>query len=395
MLNLLPMLSLLLLAILVALLSRSARADEVPRFATPDPGFFTIQPDHALAVDLLAFSQWDNGGDPLVDEGFRYEALSVDLRLKQSDQVATRGTAVLAYLQNNPLMILPKSITNAHVTSASVDFVTLDASLATELASADQNWRFSPGLFYHHQWAYLAGGVDLDLRRVLAGGDATLRAAYSARFAHLEQVHWDGSAVNGDSRLTHNLILGWTQVLSPSLVTHLGFQYTRQNGLLDSTLQFVGLYNSSGEPVQLVNEVLPRVRNRGQVNLRGRYTPSVGTSIGLDMSGYYDDWALLNLALEPSLELPIFGGSRLRVWYRVSDQKGTKYFSAMPMTAAGYLTQNSNLGSFVMQSPGLLVLVPIDRGPGPRWMIRGSALGFYRSDRIFGVGGTLGCSVEW
>ena len=95
------------------LLSRSALGDEVPRFATPDPGFFTLQPDHALAVDLLAFSQWDNGGDPLVDEGFRYEALSIDLKLKQSDQVATRGTAVLAYLQNNPLMILPKSITTS------------------------------------------------------------------------------------------------------------------------------------------------------------------------------------------------------------------------------------------------------------------------------------------
>jgi hypothetical protein len=42
-----------------------------------------------------------------------------------------------------------------------------------------------------------------------------------------------------DIRLTHNVVLGWTQTLSPSLIASLGLQYTRQDGLLHSTLQFV------------------------------------------------------------------------------------------------------------------------------------------------------------
>jgi hypothetical protein len=392
---LLPVLDLLALVLLVALLSRSALADEGPPIASPSSQFLLHQPDHYVAVDLMVFSQWDDGGDPLVDEGFRYEALSVDARYKPTERLTLRGTAVVAYLQNNPLIALPSTIANAHVTSASTDFVTLDSSLAADLVSADGKWIISPGLFYHHQWAYLATGMDLDVRRILADGDTILRVAYNGRYAGIRQVHWDGSPSNGDHRITNNFILGWTQVFTPKLITNVGLQYTNQTGLLTSTLQFVGLYNSAGQPVLLVNESLPRERSRGQVNLRARYTPSLGTSFGLDASGYYDDWDLLNVALEPSVETPIWGGARLRAWYRVSDQKGTRYFMATPTTVQPYMTQNSNLGTFVNQSPGLTVLVPLGERKGGQWMLRSSVLGFYRTDRVYGVGGSMGFSVEW
>jgi len=39
--------------------------------------------------------------------------------------------------------------------------------------------------------------------------------------------------------------------------------------------------------------------------------------------------------------------------------------------------------------------VPLGERKGGQWMLRASALGFYRSDRVFGVGGSLGFSVEW
>ncbi|HUB08905.1 MAG TPA: DUF3570 domain-containing protein [Myxococcales bacterium] len=391
----LPLLDLLALCLLLLVLARSALAQEAP-VSSPSSLFLVHQPDRYVAVDLLAFSQWDpGGGDPLVDEGFRYEALSVDARFKVTDDVYVRGTAVVAYLQNDPLLTLPNSIANAHVTSASTDFVTLDSSLATDLISPDGKWIFSPGFFYHHQWAFLVGGMDLDLRHVMAGGDAVLRLGYNGRYASIHQVKWDGSPVYGDDRITNNAVLSWTQVLSPKLVANVGLQYTNQTGLLSSTLQFVGLYDAAGQPVELVDEVLPRERNRGQLDLRARYTPSVGTSFGLDLSGYYDDWDLLNLAIEPSFETPIWGGARLRVWYRLSDQKGTRYFDPTPQTVQPYMTQNSNLGTWVDQSPGMLVLVPLGERGGAQWLLRASLLGFYRTDRIFGAGGSLGFSVEW
>jgi hypothetical protein len=391
----LPLLDLLALVLLLGLLSRSARAQELNPFATQSSLFLVHQPDHYVAVDLLAFSQWDDGGDPLVDSGFRYEGISVDARTKITDQASIRGTAVVAYLQNDPLKILPSTVANANVTSASTDFVTLDASAAADLVSRDGKWIISPGFFYHHQWAYLAGGLDLDVRRIFADGDSVLRLTYNARYASLHQVTWNGAPIDGDHRISNNAILAWTQIFSPHFIANAGVQYTNQVGLLDSTLNFVGLYNSAGQPVLLVDEVLPRERNRGQANLRARYSPWVGTSFGLDLSGYADDWGILNASVEPSFETPIWGGSRLRVWYRVTDQKGTEYFTAMPQTLQPYMTQNPNLGTFVNQSPGMVVLVPLGERKGGQWMLRASALGFYRSDRVFGVGGSLGFSVEW
>jgi hypothetical protein len=391
---LLPLLDLLALVLLVALLSRSAVAQETPSVATPSSLFLLHQPDHYVALDLLLFSQWDDSGDPLLDDGFQYEALSLDVRYKTSDRITLRGTATVAYLQNAPLIVLPSTIAGAHVTSASTDFVTLDSSAAVDIVSPDGKWIISPGFFYHHQWAFLAGGMDLDIRRILADGDTILRLAYNGRYAGIHQVNWDGSPVQGDHRITNNAILGWTQVITPKLVTNVGLQYTNQTGLLSSTLQFVGLYNAAGQPVQLVDEVLPRERNRGQLNARARYTPWQGTSFGLDLSGYGDDWDLWSAAAEVNAEFPVWGGNRLRLWYRLLDQKGTKYFMAEPQTIQPYMTQNSNLGTFINQSPGMVLLVPLGHKGGD-WLLRASVLGFYRSDNIFGVGGSVGVSVEW
>jgi hypothetical protein len=392
---LLPLLNFVLVALVVALVSRSALAYEIPTFGNWDPFFYNYRPDHGIELDLLFFKQWDQGGDPLVDEGFRYEALGLDLRFKLSDQAYFRGSAVVAYLQNNPLITLPATITNAHVSSASTDFVTLDAFMATDLTLLNSCWTLSPGLFYHHQWAYIATGLDLDAHCVVAGGNAVLRLAYSGRYASLRQVHWDGSPVDGDQRITHNAIVGWTQFVSPSVITYLGLQYTRQTGLLSSTLQFVGLYNSAGQPVELVDEVLPRLRDRFQLNARARYTPAVGKSIGVDASAYYDDWGILNLAIEPNFETPVFRGPRLRGWVYISDQRGSKYFTATPTYVEPYMTQNSNLGTFVYLSPGALLLVPLDTATAPHWMLRALVLGFYRTDHIYGLGGAIGASVEW
>jgi hypothetical protein len=388
------MLNLLLVALVVLVLSRPAIAYELPGFNW-DPFFYGDHPDHGVALDLLFFSQWDNGGNPLVDEGFRYEGLSVELKLKASDQFYFRGGAVVAYLQNNPLMTLPPSVANPDVTSASTDFVTLDSFIASDITLRGNCLTLSPGLFYHHQWAYMAFGVDLEARCLLAGGDAVLRVAYSGRFARLSQVHWDGSPVEDDTRITNNFIVGFTQFLSPQVITYVGLQYTRQSGLLNSTLNFVGLYNSAGEPVLLVDEVLPRLRNRGQLSLRGRYTPSVGTGIGIDTSLYYDDWGLFNVAAEANFETPFASGNRFRAYVLVADQKQARYFTPTPQVSAPYMTQNSNLGSFVLVSPGMLMLFPLNKGPGPQWMLRGLLLGFYRTDRIYGLGASLGVRVDW
>ena len=391
------MLNLLALAVLLLLLllAAPARAEEPGRAQESGQRFPATPAPYTIALDLFAFTQVDQGGNPLVAEGFRYQAVGLELKGRLSEQVGLRATGVLAALNNDPLPSLPATIVNPNVTSASFDFTTLDATLSLDWTSADREWTVTPGFFYHHQWAYIAGGLDLEVRRVLAGGDAVLRASYSGRYAGLRQKHWDGAPVVDDVRLTHNAVLGWTQNLSPSLVVSAGLQYTRQDGLLHSTLQFVALRDATGAPVRLVDEVLPRVRNRVQLNLRGRYTPLPGLGVGLDLAGYLDDWDLLNLAIEPSVETPLPDGMRLRAWYRLAGQNATRYFTTSPDPAQRYRTQNASLGAFLLHGPGATLLIPLAKAEDPRWLLRVSVLGFHRSDEVFGVGGTMGVSAEW
>jgi hypothetical protein len=331
-----------------------------------------------------------------VAEGFHYQALGLELRLPAGARGAIEGSATLAFLQNDPLRRLPESLGGANVTSASADFITLDSAFRLELTSGDGGWVLVPGLFYHHQWAYIAGGLDLEIRRVLAGGDSVLRASYGGRLAQLNQRHWDGSGSTFDNRLSSNFLLSFTQTISPSLVAAASLQYTRQGGLLHSTLKFVAVYDAGGAPVLLTDEVLPGTRDRWQLNLRGRYSPRLGRSFGLDLSAYRDDWGIREAAVEPSLETPVpMGGARARAWYRVAVQQASRYFEERPRAVLPYATQDPSLGSFVLQSAGVLLLIPLRSAGRASWVLRVTVLGFHRSDRIQALGGSAGVAAEW
>jgi hypothetical protein len=387
---------LLVLLVAAALLwAGLAHAEEQADPSGLDGVFLARPAAHRLALDLFVFTQGDGGGNPLVAEGFDYQSIGLDVRFPMGGRRVVQGTANFAYLQNDPLQPLPGTIGNADVTSASADFVTLDTSLKLELPSSDGGWLLVPGLFYHHQWGYLAGGLDLDVRRVLAGGDTVLRVSYAGRFARLNQDNWDGEPWQFDQRISNNFLVSFTQTLSPAVIADVSLQYTLQQGLLHSTLRYVALYDAGGAPVLLVDELLPRARERWQLNLRGRWSPRRGRSFGLDLSGYRDDWGVEEATVEPSFETPLPHGLRGRLWYRVAVQRGSRFFVERPTEVLPYMTQDSSLGSFALQSAGVVVLVPLGARGAVRWVLRAAALGFLRSDHVGGAGGSVGASAEW
>ena len=351
--------------------------------------------DNFVALDTYVFRQQDGGGNPYQGEGLSYVSGGFDLRVATSDNTAIRANAVVAYLHNDPVPALPGTITNADLTTASPDFTTLDTSISLDITFGGGTWVFSPSLFYHHQLGYLAGGGDLGLKHFAAGGDTVLAFNYSGRIGKWSQARWDGEPFEVDFRATHNLLLTWTQHLSADWILMAGFQYTHESGLLHSTLQYVVLFDEALIPRLLIDENLPRERNRFQFNLRSKYSPRVGTSIGLDASVYADDWDILHGAWEPNFETPIGYRMRLQLWYRLSIQQQTKYFSAMPKTVPAHVTQDSDLASFVMHSPGAGIVAPLAVLSLPRWYGRFALYGFYRDDGIFTVGSTMGFMTRW
>lgn len=376
-------------------------------FAALWPTLATAAPNEShVGLDLYYFGQRDpgmdgvtvggvqpRGGNPYRGEGFNYASGSLDMRFAVNDDVAIIGTGAVGWIMDDGVHPVPDTVENAEVTSASPDLVTLDAVAGVDLRVGD--WKVVPSFFYHHQKAWFTGGPNLELSRTLFDGNTVLFTNSSLRATLLRQRGYDGVKRGDGWQVALNLLFGWTQIWSPSWLTTVSAQYTRQSGRLHNVWNYVVLYDGLGVPIRLVDENLPGVRHRGQVNLRARYSPWLAWSFGLDGSAYADSWGIYHGSIEPNVELPLFADIQLRAWYRVSAQHGTRYEAPTPTELVGYYTQDSDLGTFVTHSPGLLLAIPLVTDARPGWEARISAFGLYRTDRIFAAGGHAGVVTRW
>lgn len=370
------------------------------------PTYGAGQGQSLVALDLYFFGQRDpgdgrtsvegtalRGGNPLRAEGFNYGAGGLDLRFQVADNVALRGNGVVGWIKDEGEPPIPETVPDV-VTSASPDLVTLDSQINVDWRPGGRDTQVSPGFFYHHQKNYFAGGPNLDLAHTLGGGNSVLFANTSFRGALIRQRRWTNEKIGDDWQVTLNTLVGWTQFWTPSWMTTMSLRYTRQSGLLHNRGNYVALFDELGRIQALVDENLPRRRHRGQLSLRARYSWRVGWSAGLDTSVYVDQWAILHGSAEASFELPVLDGARLRLWYRLSVQDGTKYLTDQPTQLMGYYTQDSDLGSFSSHSPGILLSVPLSQDK-LSWTLRLSTYGFYRTDRMFAAGGHAGLEAAW
>ncbi len=350
--------------------------------------------ENSFSFDLHSFSQKDRGGNPFQAEGFEYYGGGSALQLQLNEEVRLNLQATVAYIDNSLPQIQPASVVNGNTTSASTDLTTLDSLASLEIRQKGSPWIFKPGIYYHHQIDSIGPGVDLGVAREFDEGNTELQFNYSFRWDYLSLLYWDGSDRGFDDRLSHNFLFGWTQIVNPSLKTHLGFQHTRQDGFLSETYNYVTLHTGA-IPTLLIDEVLPDQRHRSQVNGRLRYSWDTGHSVGLDGSFYWDDWDIRHYALQPSLDTMLFGKVRWSLWYRLSVQERSKYWQAQPQAAGSFLTQDSDLDSFTMHSPGTTLLIPLGKEGKVNWDLRLTGYGFFRDDSVDGLGANVGVVLKW
>lgn len=346
-------------------------------------------------LDLYVFRQEDAGGNPFRTEEFDYLGVRVGGETPLDEERSVHLEATVAYILAEDQEPLPATIANASTTSASGDLLTLDALAGLDFHPPGEDWQFRPSLFYHHQLFFIGAGVDLGLIKDLYRGNTQLAFTYLLRYDFLELDFWDGSYRGLDERVSHSFLLSWAQILSPGWRSNLSLQYSRQDGFLADQYNFVARSNSSGTPVLLVDERLPAGRDRFQLNGRLRHSPAVGTSVGVDASGYADSWGIRHVAVEPSFETAIGEGLRWRLWYRLSAQEESRFFRDALVNERKYQTQDSDLGAFTMHSPGTSLSVPLGTASGVAWEAKLSLYGFSRDDELSAFGGKLGLVWSW
>ncbi len=341
------------------------------------------------SVDVFAFAQQDRGGQRHKAEGLRYLGLRSALDFAAGPTTLFRTMAALSFVANDDPADVPRVDA---ITSASSRLVALDASVGLEHRAGD-TWTFRPAVTYHHQRGYIAEGLDLAIDRRLAGGDATLTATLQVRASFLDLETWYGTEAGSELAAANAFGISWQQNLSPSVTALVGAQYTRQDGYLGDSFNYVVLSDADG-PFAATSEVLPDVRHRGQVNARVRWSPRPDAAGGVDVSVYRDDWRLDHVSAEPSVSLPLPGGGRVRSWWRVSSQGAARYYRPRLSSVPLHRTQDSDLGDFLMNSAGVSVSVP--RGSRPfRDELELSIHGFTRDDGIRAAGANAGFRRRW
>lgn len=367
--------------------------------AAPTAADDGLAPPDELSVDFTVFEQVDDGGNPIRSEGLKYVGVRLFGKGPLTDEVKLGITASMAHLTNQaPEAALPPSIGAAVVTSVSADLFTLDALASFDISPKGINWTFHPGFFYHHQHRNVSWGADFAAKGAFNGGDTGLTLSYSLRLARTDPKNWDGFRPGQDWHVSNNFFASLTQTLSPAWLLSVSLQYTRQDGFLADAFNYVLITDEFGTPAKLLYEDMPRERNRGQGNVRLRWSPSVGWGIGLDASIYGDDWGVLVGSVSPSAVFSLSRTVRLRLWYRLALQQGSKYFSDSYVTKAPtFRTQDSDLASWALHSPGMSLNIPFgvadSRGPG--FVARLSVYGYYRTDGIWTLGSSAGVSAKW
>ncbi|MCC7508490.1 MAG: DUF3570 domain-containing protein [Planctomycetes bacterium] len=396
--------------------------------------------DNSGSLDLYVFSQQDDGGNPYQNEDLLYYGARAAARLKVSDTLTLRPTIGVAQIEAGGKPDTPSTVTNATVTSASqqggasggaTKYTPITTSMGFDIKPAGTKLTLSPGFFFSYQDNYVSRGLDFSASIELFNGNLIPSLSYGLRYDTLTSDtigFWGifgiaGEADEGDhegedeeeeeeeeegeeegartamlglrTRISHNLQLGFTQIISPEWRLNASVQYTRQDGYLGAPNAVVTLYDGN-TPVLLSDERLPNYRNRFQFNLRVKYSPLLGLSFGVDHSAYFDDWGILNLAAEPSAEgFFVRDIARWRVWYRFSYQDGTRFMRDHPQQKFKFQTDDPDLGSFTTHGGGALFYFDVAHWGPMHWIVRVSGYAISRSDGIWGIGALLGTEFTW
>ena len=343
----------------------------------------------AASFDTFAFAQQDRGGQAYKAEGLRYLGARSAVDLLVDGLTTLRTTVAVSFVANEDAARVPNVDS---ITSASSRLVALDAAVGLERRIGER-WVLRPGIFYHHQNGYIGEGVDVAVDRNFADGDATLSASAHMRVSFLDLDTWYGESGGNELQATNAFGLSWRQNLSPSVVAQIGGQYTRQDGYLGDSFNYVVILAGT-TPVAATDETLPDVRHRGQVNGRLRWSPAPGAAGGVDASYYVDNWGVHHVAAEPNLTLPLPGTATVRTWWRVSSQDAARYYAARVTTLAHFHTQDSDLGEFAMNSAGMSLTVPRGGRALPD-ELELSVYGFTRDDGIRAGGANAGFRRRW
>lgn len=251
---------------------------------------------------------------------------------------------------------------------------------------------FTPRLGYSSEFDYRSINGGLSIAKSFAEDNFVLAAGY--------QLFWDKThpfdAANAQfldwqNKRTQSFDLSVSQILSPSDLILVGYNFTMQNGYLAGSRNTVELAGKR------LNEVLPDSRLRHAATMRYVHGFNDFLALHLDYRYYFDNWGFRAHTAEPSLAIGFHEDDGLvKLFYRYYQQNASTYYKDNFSANKTYMTADSDLAAFHANEAGALVSYSWDLGAVLKSINASAGASYYmRSNHLnvslfqLGIGGTF------
>lgn len=212
-------------------------------------------------------------------------------------------------------------------------------------------WKLTPRVGFSTEFDYRSINGGLRAEKSFLEDNLTLALGYQI-FA--DRTHpFDATAqkfLNWQSKTTQSVDASVTQILSPSDLILVGYNFTNQSGFLAGTQNTVDVGGTR------ISEILPRGRNRNAAVLRYVHGWNDWFSTHMDYRFYFDNWGILANTIEPSLYFAFHDDQGLvKLFYRFHQQTASKYYADAFPRRETFMTSDSDLDKFDAHEFGALL----------------------------------------
>ena len=229
--------------------------------------------------------------------------------------------------------------------------------------------KFSGGLAFSNEYDYRSLGFNANLAKDINQHNTTLSAGIAfasdsinpvggkpTAFKPMAGVN-DNSSKEGDSdsKTVADLLLGVTQVISPTWLMQLNYSLSQQSGYLNDPYKVVSLLDANGAPVSYRYESRPDSRTKHSFFVQSKSQHGKNNVLSASYRYHTDDWGIDSHTLDASYHWQINEHHYLEPHVRYYQQAAADFYT-QGLLASNPLPSNasadSRLGEFTAFTVG-------------------------------------------
>ena len=242
----------------------------------------------------------------------------------------------------------------AHL-SKEFDYLSLGVNSNVAVDFNRRNSTFSVGFSYFNDTLSPEGDIPVAFSSMLIGDSNSV--TWDEQFALTR-------AKGSDGKITTDILLGFTQVISRRMITQFNYSYSMVDGYLTDPFKVLSVVNQHGITQDLIYENRPGKRTKQSVYAQTKYHFDTGV---LDLSYRYlwDNWQITSHTIDSKFRIDLGKGRFIEPHFRYYQQQAAEFYRPFltendPVPA--FASSDYRIGEMTAITLGAKYAVPINNG---------------------------------